>query len=62
MSSGERILITSPSEYLDLKNEDPYYLKGSEFKIYVSIGDPDFDNDNNEYGTIQMHYYSNVIT
>jgi hypothetical protein len=62
MASGDRNLIVSSSEYRDLTTEDPYKLKGSNFRIYASIGDKEFDNDDNEYGTIEMHYYSNTIT
>jgi hypothetical protein len=62
MSNHKRNLIISSNEYRDLKNEEPFKLKDSNFKIYTSIGDPDFDNDDNEYGSIQMHYYSNRVT
>jgi hypothetical protein len=35
-------------------------LKDSDFKIYAQVGDPEFDNDDNQYGSIQMKYYSNI--
>jgi hypothetical protein len=62
MGGRERNIIISSIEFLDLEKEEPYKLKGSNVKIYASIGDVDFDNDDNEYGTIEMHYYSNRET
>ena len=48
--------------FYDLENEKPVKLKGSDVKIWASFTDPSFDNDDNEYATIRMHYYSDEST
>ena len=44
------------------ESEKPLKLKNSDVKIWASFSDPNFDNDDNQYATIKMHYFSNEIT
>ena len=44
------------------ENEKPLKLKGSEVKFWTLFNDPNYDNDDNEYAQIRMHYYSNEET
>ena len=39
-----------------------FKLKDSDFQIWASIADPEFDNDDSEYATIKLKYYSNLET
>jgi hypothetical protein len=52
----------STDYFRDLNSEEPMPLKGGDFKLWASIGDPDFDNDDNPYAKIIMYYYSNLET
>ncbi len=42
------------SYFRDLAEEEPMKLKDSEFKIQAQIKNPDFNNEDNEYGKIRV--------
>jgi hypothetical protein len=48
--------------FRDLPNELPMNLKDSEFKIQAQMIDPDYVNDDNEYGKIKVIYKSNLAS
>ena len=60
MANRGRDVLMSVVYFRDLNSEEPYRLKDSEVKIWTSIGDPDFDNDDNPYIKIKTHYYSTM--
>jgi hypothetical protein len=62
MTLRHRNLLMSTYYYRILEEEEPYALKDGDFKIWASISDPDFDNEDNEFAEIRLHYYSNVET
>ena len=52
----------STDYYRDLEDEEGLWLKDSEFKVWASFSTAEFDNDDNPWATIRLHYLSNEVT
>jgi hypothetical protein len=62
MGQRARNLLMSTDYYRDLADEDGLWLKDSEFKVWASFSTAEFDNDDNPWATIRLHYLSNEVT
>ena len=52
----------STDYYRDLEEEEGLYLKDSGFNVWASFENAEYDNDDNPWATIRLHYLSNEVT
>ena len=61
MFKRERNLLMS-TEYFRNLADDPLKLKGSDLRFWASFLDTEYDNLDNEFAEIRLHYYTNEET
>ena len=46
--------------YTEFNQRKPYMLKDSDFNFLVRVIDPDYNNNDNPYGELKLHRYTNI--